>query len=75
MIDHRNYIYNLITVVKLNSENRSGLNGIRAHEIRNTGIMLNLSPKLSSQQGTGDIVSLYMAESFFFFSGFNFTAI
>ena len=74
MIDHRNYIYNKITVVKLNPENRSGLNGIRAHEILNTGTMLDLSPKLSSQQGTGDIESLYIAE-FFFFPGFNFTAI
>ena len=49
----------ILKVAKLISEiKKKTLNGIRAHDICDTGTVLDLPTKLSSQLGTGHIVSL-----------------
>ena len=40
MIDHRSYAHKLEAVVKLKSEKNSGLNGIRTHDLCDTGAVL-----------------------------------
>ena len=60
MIDHRCDRHNLSrTMKKLKPEKNSGLNGIRTHDIWDTGAVFYQVSELSSHLGGGHFVSSY----------------